>query len=123
MYAGGLTNEKLNLIHSANKLVKIVVKTPIGKTASEVIKNVVIQGDVLGTMLCSKQVDLFGKDCIEKNKHTYKYKNEIEIPPLTMVDDRICISECGYKSVMVKRVPKSYSLVQKSARKCHWQDS
>ena len=121
MYAGGLTNEKLNLIHSANKLVKIVVKTPIGKTASEVIKNVVIQGDVLGTMLCSKQVDLFGKDCIEENKHTYLYKNEIEIPPLTMIDDVICISECGYKSVMVNSFMESKTSSKKlqfGTKKC-----
>ena len=52
-------------------------------------------------MLCSKQVDKFGQECLEEQKYTYSYRGKEEIPPLTMVDDVICISECGYKSVMV----------------------
>ena len=52
-------------------------------------------------MLCSKQVDLFGKECLEEEKYTYLYKGQVEIPPLSMVDDVVCISECGFKSAMV----------------------
>ena len=107
MYSGGLRNDKLNLIHTANSLVKVVVKTPIGKTNSEDITNVVMQGDVFGSMLCSKQIDLFGKECLEKDKYTYLYKNEVPIPPLAMVDDVLCVSECGYKSVMVNSYMES----------------
>ena len=101
MYTGGLKNDQFNLVHSVNQNVNIVVKTPVGKTSTESIHNVVIQGDVLGPMLCSKQVDNFGKECLEEQKYTFLYRGEVEIPPLTMVDDVICISECGYKSVMV----------------------
>ena len=84
MYSGGLRNDKLNLIHTANSLVKVVVKTPIGKTNSEDITNVVMQGDVFGSMLCSKQIDLFGKECLEKDKYTYLYKNEVPIEKLAL---------------------------------------
>ena len=81
MYSGGLKDDKLNLIHNANSLVKIVVKTPVGKTESGSISNVVLPGDVFGPMLCSKQVDTFAKECLEDKKYLYMYKGEVEIPP------------------------------------------
>ena len=34
-------------------------------------------------------------------KYTYSYKGEVEVPPLGMVDDLICISECGHKAKMM----------------------
>ena len=101
MYSGGLRDNKLNIVHSVNSSVDIVVKTPVGKSSQETIQNVVIQGDVLAPMLCSKTIDMFGKECLEENKYTYQYKGEVEIPPLSMVDDIICVSVCGFQSVMV----------------------
>ena len=92
MYSGGLRDDKFNLLHNANSLVNIAVRTPVGKTASGSIENVVIQGDVFGPMLCSKQVDLFGKECLAEEKYSYMYKGEVVIPPLSMVDDVICTS-------------------------------
>ena len=100
-YEGGLQNEKLALLYNINKNVKVAVKTPIGKTDRGSIHNVIIQGDVFGPLLCSKQVDSFGKECLEKSKYTYMYKGAVEIPPLGMVDDLLCISECGYKTTML----------------------
>ena len=36
------------------------------------------------------------------NIHTcILYKGEVKIPPLGMVDDLLCISECGYKTTTV----------------------
>ena len=35
-----------------------------------------------------------------RQKYTYLYKGEVEIPPLSMVDDVVCISECGYQTAM-----------------------
>ena len=96
-----LGDNKLNILHSVNSSVDIVVKTPVGKSSQETIQNVVIQGDVLAPMLCSKTIDMFGKECLEENKYTYQYKGEVEIPPLSMVDDIICVSVCGFQSVMV----------------------
>ena len=113
MYSGGLKDDKLNLIQNANSLVKIAVKTPVGKTESGSISNVVLQGDVFGPMLCSKQVDTFAKECLEDKKYLYMYKGEVEIPPLSMVDDVISISECGYKTAMVN----SYLKGQTNAKK------
>ena len=101
MYRGGLTNENFNLLYSTNNLVKVAIRTPVGKTESKDIHRAVIQGDVFGSLLCSKQVDMIAKECIEEQKYLYKYKNEVLIPPLTMVDDVLCISECGFKTAMI----------------------
>ena len=100
MYSGELQDDKFNLLYIANTTVNIAVRTPVGKTESETIKNIVIQGDVFCPMLCSEQVDEIGKECLEKQQYTYVYKGEVDIPPLTTVDDVICVSECGYKTAM-----------------------
>jgi hypothetical protein len=51
-------------------------------------------------------VDSFGKECLDENKYTYMYKGEVESPPLGMVDDLLCISECGYKTAMLNSFMK-----------------
>ena len=56
---------------------KIVIKTPVGKSGQEDIENVVIQGDVFGPILCSKQIDTFGKECLQEKKYLYFYNGEV----------------------------------------------
>ena len=68
MYPGELQDDKFNLLYNANTTVNIAVRTPVGKTESGTIKNVVIQGDVVGPMLCSKQDDEICKECLEKER-------------------------------------------------------
>ena len=46
-------------------------------------------------------MDTIGKECLVEGKYTYSYKGVVDIPPLGMVDDLICISECGHKSAMM----------------------
>jgi hypothetical protein len=101
IYTSGVKDDKLALLYNINTHVKVAVKTPVGKTSRESIYNVITQGDVFGPILCSNQVDTFGKECLEEGKYIYSYKGEVEIPPLGMVDDLICISECGHKTSMM----------------------
>ena len=101
MYDSGVKNDKLALLYNVNTEVKMAVKTPVGKTRRGSIYNVITQGDVFGPLVCSNQVDTFGKECLVDKKYTYTYKGEVEIPPLGMVDDLICISECGHRSAMM----------------------
>ena len=68
---------------------------------------------MFGPLLCSKQVDTFGQECLEEEKYTYKYRGEVDIPPLGMVDDLICVSECGFKTSMVN----SYIKFQTNSKK------
>ena len=97
----------------------MAVKTPVGKTKRGVIKNAIIQGDVFGPMLCGKQIDEIGKECLDQGKYTHKYKGEVNIPPLSMLDDLICISECGYKTAMAHSYIKfkNCNLVHRNARR------
>ena len=44
-------------------------------------------------------MDTIGKECLEEKKYLYKYKDKVEIPPLSMLDDLMCISTCGPESV------------------------
>ena len=100
LYSAGLDDDKFALLYNVNTTVNIAVKTPVGKTDRQNIRNVITQGDVFGPMFCSKQVDTFGQECLEESKYTYLYRGEVEIPPLSMVDDVLCVSECGFKTSM-----------------------
>ena len=64
---------------------------------------------------------MFGKECIQENKYTYLYKGEIPIPPLSMVDDIVCITECGYQSARMNsflNCKTSTKKLQFGASKC-----
>ena len=101
IFESGIKDDTLALLYNVNESVNIAIRTPVGKTERKTIHKVVMQGDVFGSLLCSNQVDGFGKECLEQNKYTYKYKGVLDIPPLGMVDDLVCISECGYKTSMM----------------------
>ena len=84
IYSAGINDDKFQLLYNINSEVKMAVKTPVGKTERSEIRNVITQGDVFGPVLCSKQVDTFGQECLNQKKYTYLYKGEVEIPPLVM---------------------------------------
>ena len=98
-YEAGLNDDKFAVLHNSNKIVKIAVRTPVGKTDRTSIKDVITQGDVIAPMFCSKQVDTFGQECLKQNKHLYLYRGEVPIPPLSMVDDLLCVTECGFQTI------------------------
>ena len=82
MFSAGLNDDKFKLLYNINAQVKMAVKTPVGMTDRVDIRNVITQGDVFGPILCSKQVDTFGQECLEQHKYTYLFKGEVEIPPV-----------------------------------------
>ena len=101
LYTSGVQDDKLALLYNINNHVKIAVKTPVGKTTRSSIYNCIIQGDVFGPIMCSNEVDTFGKECLEEGKYNYLYRGEVEIPPLSMIDDLVCVSQCGPLSSMM----------------------
>ena len=62
------------------------------------MKRIICQGDPWGSIECSLMVDGFGKDSLHPELQPYKYKSEVAIPLLGMVDDVFIISESGYKA-------------------------
>ena len=43
---------------------------------------------------------MIAKECIEEHEYLFKYKNEVFIPPLPMVDDVLFVSEYSSKTAM-----------------------
>ena len=77
MFNAGLNDDIFQLLYNINSDVKMAVKTPVGKSERGVLKNVITQGDVFGPILCSKQVDTFGQECLVEQEYTFLYKGEV----------------------------------------------
>ena len=98
LYDANIQDDMLALIYEANKTTIFAVKTPNGTTKSVKIVDKVLQGDVLAPLISSNMVEKhIGVPAMASN-NVYLYKNKIVIPPLTMQDDTLGVSECGFKS-------------------------
>ena len=53
LYENGLTNDKLVLLHEETKHATIAVKTSTGITNREPIENIIMQGTVFGSLICT----------------------------------------------------------------------
>ena len=75
------------LLYEANKNNVISVKTPNGITEKAIIYNKIMQGDVLSPLVSSNTVDRNISKVAKETGKVYRYKDKVEIPPLTMQDD------------------------------------
>ena len=98
LYETGVVDDSLNLLYEANKEIYMKVKTPLGDAEEDVVENIVLQGDTWSPIMASVQVDKFGKECVEEEKYLYNFKNKVAIPPLSLIDDLITVSECGHQT-------------------------
>ena len=122
LFNAGLDDDKIAVIYEANKKNMVAINTPDGLTERSLIPKIVLQGDVFGPIECSVQVDTFGKECLQENKHLYPYKGLVGVPPLAMVDDILCVSECGMSSVILNSYIKAKTNIKKlqyGVEKCH----
>ena len=99
----GLNDDNLSLIYKANNKVHMAVKTAAGLTKRDTIENSVLQGDTFGSLLASVQVDTIAKE-VEKANIGYKYKEELPINILGLVDDIIGVTEAGFKAQMMNTI-------------------
>ena len=121
-------DDKLALLYKMNSQSFVSVKTPFGLTDRVKLENIVMQGGKWGPLKCSNSMDQIGKKCLLQNKNLYKYKNEVEIPPLAMVDDLITVSTCGIESldtnimvnaeIAMKKL-RLHTPTQNGTSKCH----
>ena len=117
-----MTDNNLAVLYEANKKVKVAVNTPHGLSSREDISKIILQGDVFGPIQCSVSVDSYGKECLEEGQHLYLYKQEVQIPPLAMIDDLLIVSECGYRTTMANSFINAKSNLKKlqfGTDKCH----
>ena len=110
LYKNGVQNNFLNLIYEACKSADISIKTPVGNTDIQQIKNIIMQGETLSSILCTNTMDRMSSDC---HLEDYKYKNIVEIPKLGFVDDLVDIKKCGQQT----REMNSYTNEEMNRRK------
>ena len=99
MYNAEVTDDNFNLLYNSNDQSDISVKTPFGKTERIPVKKTVCQGDVNSPFQCTTQVDSISESHHrDLDKYLYKYKNQVKLPPLGMIDDQLTIAKCGLGS-------------------------
>ena len=80
-----------------------------------------MQGDVLGPLMSSNMVDKNIWKVAMETGQFYRYKNQVPIPPLAMIDETIEISVCCVQTVkMSKFLNKRTNLInlQFGCQKC-----
>ena len=93
-------DDKLGLLYETSKKNMVAINTAFGQTERKNIPEIVTQGGTWGPILCSNSIDKIGKYSLENNE-VYKYKNIVNIIPLSMMDDLLAVSKCGYESITV----------------------
>ena len=96
LFETGFKNDKLPLLYLENQTAKIAVKTPHGISKRRTINNIVMQGTVWGSLYCTTSMDKLGQMSYENDDILYKYKNEVCIPSLGMVDDILSIQNAQW---------------------------
>ena len=101
MFEAGIKDDNLVLLFKANESNKVTIKTPCGNTEEISLNKIIMQGETFGSLECSVQIDTFGKECLVEKKLLYQYKGTVGIPPLGMVDDLLCVSNCGLPTILM----------------------
>ena len=81
-----------------------------------------MQGTVWGSLFCTTSMDKLGKMVYQNENLLYKYKNEVGIPTLGMVDDILSITKCSTDAVKTNGVINGFIESKKltlSHSKCH----
>ena len=92
-------NDKLVLLSEINKKNFVAVKTPFGKTERENVPDLTQQGGIFGPVSCSTSVDSLGRRSKERKLSFYKYRDTVNVIPLTYIDDCLVASKCGEASI------------------------
>lgn len=119
VYDTNIKNDKLALLYETNKKSEVAVKTPIGMTERNEMKEIIMQGGIFGGIFCALQMDILGKKNLQRDngnnennenekedkklndKDIFKYRECLQIPPLGFIDDCAGFSRCGTGSLIM----------------------
>ena len=87
----GLQNDKFPLLYMENMNAQVAVKTSEGTSKRMSISDIIMQGTVWGSLLCTSTIDKLGELAQSRPDLLYKYKG-VPVPPLGMVDDIISVT-------------------------------
>ena len=86
-----------------NMEAQVGIKTATGITRRVELSDVVMQGTVWGSLLCTATMDKLGKAAYKEPEHLYKYHG-VPIPPLGMVDDILSVTSVESTSKINKLI-------------------
>ena len=95
--------------------------TPNGTTNRRDIKNIIMQGTVFGSIICTSVMDKLAKIFYHDPNLVYKYKEKVAVPILGMVDDVLCVTKCSSSTIISNATINSFMELNKltlSAEKC-----
>ena len=121
LYEAGLTNDKLCLIYYSNRTARIAIKTPNGMSERFNIYEKVMQGTVWAGLMCTCTMDKLGQLAYQDKSLLYKYRGEVEVPPLEMIDDIITANNCGKQVIQTNAAVNTFIKLKKlklSESKC-----
>jgi hypothetical protein len=128
VYDAGLVNDKLPLLFLENQNANCAIKSDEGVSKRINIQDIVMQGSVWGSLLCTTTMDKLGQLSYEDENLIYRYKNIVAVPSLCMVDDILNIQKCSKSGrnnavinafVEMKKLKLSHKKMQQNT--C-WQD-
>ena len=90
----------MNLVYQGNSTAKVAIKNGTHLTDRFVIDNVVMQGSVWGSLMCTATMSKIGDNAYLNPNICYKYKGAVDIPPLGMIDDLLCIQKCSMSTTV-----------------------
>ena len=99
LYDAGMRNDKLALLFRMNENAQVAIKTSQGMTERFPIKKIIMQGTVWGSLFCTATMDKLPKMMYNTPDLLYKYKGEVSVPPLEMVDDILTVKKCGLEAL------------------------
>ena len=96
LFNTGVKNNVINLLHKLNKKATIQIKTPVGISDKMEIKDIIMQGETISSIVCTTTVDKIDRDC---KLPAYEYKSVVKIPKLSFVDDILDVTKCGEETI------------------------
>ena len=125
LYDSGMKSRNLNILYEGNCKTKMLVETNFGQSQRAELRKVVMQGSVLGGMICSNQIS---KLCNKTYKEglVYMYRGRVAIPALAMVDDVASIAKCNSVDALTANIVTDSFIRRKKLEgqtgsgKCQW---
>ena len=108
LYEYGLDNDKLVLLYKETKDAQIAIKTAMGMTERVNITNLIMQGTVFGSLICTSVMDKLAQIFYKDSKLLYKYKGDVDVPVLGMVDDVLNVANCSEQAVISNSTINSF---------------
>ena len=85
-----------------NQSAQVAVKTWDQLSNRISMKNIVMQGSVWGSTMCTTLMDKLGKLAYQNEDLLYRYRGKVAVPPLLMVDDILSIQNCSDTNMSIQ---------------------